>query len=155
MLRPQFQYLGHVLSNGKCFPYPSKTQGLREWETRHITTAKALKGFPGLGNWYSMHICNCANFVAPLMEPLKAMYQSEDVQGGPERDGNKLIRKTRKRVKLNPKQAEIKGTAGMEWSFQQMKEFLIDKVDLYLPRPDARSGRLRLRSGRGVITGTG
>ena len=41
LLRQQVQYVGHVLAGGKRFPNPDKTKALREWETTHITTAKA------------------------------------------------------------------------------------------------------------------
>ena len=75
LLRRQVQYVGHVLCNGKRFPNPSKTQALRDWEIKHITNAKALKGFLGLANWYSMYIRNYAKYAAPLMEALKGMYQ--------------------------------------------------------------------------------
>ena len=138
LLRRQVQYVGHVLCNGKRFPNPSKTQALRDTEIKHITNAKALKGFLGLANWYSMYIRNYAKYAAPLMEALKGMYQFEDVQGGPAVDGNGLPCKARKRVKLTAKQSEIKWTPEMEWGFQQIKDSLIEKVELYLPRPGAR-----------------
>ena len=85
-----------------------------------------------------MYIRNCAKYAAPLMEALKGMYRFEDVQGGPKRDGNNLVRKTRKSVKLIPRRAEIKWTPEMEWGFRQIKDSLVDKIELYLPRPYAR-----------------
>ena len=59
-LMEQVQYVGHVLCNGKRFPSPAKYEALREWKQEQITTAKALKGFLGLANWYSMYIKNYA-----------------------------------------------------------------------------------------------
>ena len=82
LLRRQVQYVGHVLCNGKRFPNPSKSQGLRDWEIKYIINAKALKGFLGLANWYSMYMRNYAKYAAPLMKALKGMYQFEDVQWG-------------------------------------------------------------------------
>ena len=138
LLRHQVQYVGHVLCNGKSFPNPSKTQALLDLESKHITNAKALKQFLGLANWYSMYIRIYAKYAAPLMEALKGVYQFEDVQGGPAVDGNGLPCKTRKRVKPTPKQSEIRWTPEMEWGFQQIKDSLIKKVELYLQRPGAR-----------------
>ena len=61
-----------------------------------------------------MYIRNYAKYAAPLMEALKGMYQFENVHGGPAVDGNGLPCKARKRVKLTPKQSEIKWTPEME-----------------------------------------
>ena len=54
LLMRQVQYVGHVLREGQCFPSPAKTEALRLWDKNTIKTAKALKGFLGLTNWYSM-----------------------------------------------------------------------------------------------------
>ena len=72
------------------------------------------------------------------MEALKGTYQFQDVQGGPAVDGNGLPCKAPKRVKLIMKQSEIKWTPEMEWRFQQIKDSLIRKVELYPPHPGAR-----------------
>ena len=104
LLRQQVQYVGHVSAGGKRFPNPDKTKALREWETTHITTAKALKGFLGLANWYSMYRRNYAQHAAPLMEALKGKYMYEDVEApGETTDPGGIPKKKRKRVKLTPK----------------------------------------------------
>ena len=120
------QYVGHVLAGGKCFPNPDKTKALREWETTHITTAKALKGFLGLANWYSMYIRNYAQHGAPLMEALTGKYMYEDVEApGKTTDPGEIPNKKRKRVKLTPKQAAIDRTPAMQEGFLAIQAALI------------------------------
>ena len=50
------KYVGHIPRNGKRFPDPSKTQAIAEWKWPDITSPKAVKGFLGLANWYSIYI---------------------------------------------------------------------------------------------------
>ena len=54
LLMHQVQYVGHVLREGQRFPSPAKPEALKVWDKNIIKTAKALKGFLGLANWYSM-----------------------------------------------------------------------------------------------------
>ena len=69
LLTEQVQYVRHVLRNGKRFSSPAKYEALREWKQKHITTAKALKGFLGLANWYSMYIHNLPSMQPPSWRP--------------------------------------------------------------------------------------
>ena len=138
LLMEQVQYVGHVLCNGKRFSSLTKYEALREWKQEQITTAKALKGFLGLANWYSMYIKNYAQHAAPLMEALKGKLLYEEREGGPDVDGNGLPPKARKSVRLSPKQAEIQWNSEMVKGFGAIKNSLITRVALYLPKPGAR-----------------
>ena len=89
------------------FPALSSMRRLCEWKHEQITTAKALKGFLGLANWYSMYTTISIQHAAPLMEALKGKHLYEEGEGGPDVVGNGLPVKARKRVRLTPKQAEI------------------------------------------------
>ena len=114
LLRQQVQCVGHVLAGGKPLLDPDKTKALREWQTTHITTAKALKSFLALANWYSMYIGNYAQHAEPLMEALKGKYMYEHVEvPGQTTDPGGLPKKSRKRVKLTPKQAAIDWTGAV------------------------------------------
>ena len=73
----QVRYVGHVLCRGQRFPGLSKTEAIAKWRAKDIKTSKALKGFLGILNWYSIYINNFAKYAAPLMDSLKGKYQYE------------------------------------------------------------------------------
>ena len=100
--------------------------------------AKALKGFLGLANWYSMYIKNYAQHAAPLMEALNGKCLYEERGGSPDMDGNGLPVKLRKRLRLTPKQAEIQWNPEMVKGFESIKNSFNTRVALYLPKPGAR-----------------
>ena len=81
----QVKYVGHILRNGKRFLDPSKTQGNAEWKWQDVTSPKALKGFLGLANWYSIYIHKYADYAAPLMDVLQGKYQYKPIS--PELEG--------------------------------------------------------------------
>ena len=56
MFMQQVRYVGHVLCGGQRFPDPSKTEAIAQWRAEDIKTPKALKGFLGILNWYSIYI---------------------------------------------------------------------------------------------------
>ena len=116
LLMGQVQYVGHVLREGQCFPSPAKTEALRVWDKNTIKTAKALKGFLGLANRYSMYIANYAKYAAPLMDALKGKYLYED-NVSTNSDCSGLPPKKRKRIRLTPIQAAIDWTPEMEEGF--------------------------------------
>ena len=89
LLMRQVQYVGHVLCEGQRFPSPAKTEALRLWDKNTIKTAKALKGFLGLADWYSIYIENSAKYAAPLMDALKGKYLYEE-NGSTNSDGSGL-----------------------------------------------------------------
>ena len=47
LLKIKGQYVGHILWNGQRFPSPAKTEAVKKWDHKTITTAKQLKGFLG------------------------------------------------------------------------------------------------------------
>ena len=89
-----------------------------------------------------MYIKGYAKYAAPLMDALKGKYQFEDrvmsEVNGSGRDGNNLPLKPKKRVRLSPKQSAIDWTDDMKAGFQGIKDALVCKVSLYLPRANAR-----------------
>ena len=52
----QLKYGGHTLRNRKRPPERAEKEGVANWEHEDIKTPKALKGFLGLANWYSIYI---------------------------------------------------------------------------------------------------
>ena len=86
-----------------------------------------------------MYIRNYAQHSAPLMEALKGKYINEDVEvPGETTDPGGVPKKKCKRVQLAPKQAAIDWTPAMREGLEAIKAALIEKVELYLPKPDAR-----------------
>ena len=61
----QVKYIGHILSKGCRYPDPQKTAALASWKADDIKTPKALKGFLGVANWYSIYIKDYATHAAP------------------------------------------------------------------------------------------
>ena len=134
MFMQQVRYVGHVLCGGQRFPDPSKTEAIAKWRAEDIKTPKALKGFLGILNWYSIYIKNFAKYAAPLMDSLKGKYQYEppDPQTKGQLDGNgKPIKK--KKIRLSPKQMEIKWTPEMLAGFDALKAAVTQELALYLP----------------------
>ena len=140
LLMEQVHYVGHVLCNGKRFPSAAKYEALRERKQEHITTAKALKGFLGLVNWYNMQVKHFAQHAAPLMEALKGKYVYDEREGGSRVDGDELPVMGRK-LHLTAKQAAIQWNAEIVKDFEAIKNSLITRVAVYLPKPGARSRR--------------
>ena len=56
LLTKQVKYIGLILSKGCRYPDPQKLDALASWKADDIKTPKALKGFLGLANWYSIYI---------------------------------------------------------------------------------------------------
>ena len=134
--RTTVQYIGHVLRAGMRFPNPDKTAAIREWKEEHITTPKQLKGFLGLANWYALYIKDFAKHATPLMEALRGKYQYEPVGKG--QLSVQGLPPKRKRIKLSPKETRIHWTSAMREGFQNIKQSLIQAVELYIPSPTGR-----------------
>ena len=102
------------------------------WKHEDIKTPKAVKGFLGLANWYSISIHKYADYAAPLMEALCGKYQCEPIP--PDKkgtlDGNgKPVKK--KKVKLLPKQTKIAWNTGMIKGFEKLKADIVRNAELY------------------------
>ena len=131
--------IGHILSKGCRYPDPQKTAALASWKADDIKTPKALKGFLGLANWYSIYIKDYATHAAPLMDALKGKYQYEapDPSSKGKLDGNgKPIK--RKKVKITSKEVKKEWTEDMRKGFDQLKLAMVDNCVLYLPSPEGR-----------------
>ena len=133
----QVQYCGHILREGRGCPSPAKTEAIRNWDHNTIKTPKALKGFLGLANWYSIYIPKYVTHAAPLMDALKGKYLYEQ-QTGPSITKDGMPAKKRKRVKLSAAEARIHWTEPMIRGFNAIKEGLRSAVDLYLPTPNGK-----------------
>ena len=135
----QVKYIGHILSKGCRYPDPQKAAALASWKADDIKTPKALKGFLGLANWYSIYIKDYATHAAPSMDAIKGKYQYEapdHSSKGKLDDNGKPIR--RKKVKLTPKELRIEWTEDMRKGFEQPKLAMVDSCVLYLPSPESR-----------------
>ena len=75
----QVKYVSHILRNGKRRPDRAKRNAVANWKHEDIKMSKALKGFLGLVNWYSIYIHKYADHAAPIMEALSGKYQSEPI----------------------------------------------------------------------------
>ena len=130
----QVKYVGHILRNGKRLPDPGKTQAVADWKHEDIKTPKALKGFLGLANWYSIYIHKYADYAPHLMEALSGKHQYEPIP--PDKkgtlDGNGKPVK-RKKLELPPKQMVITWNAQMIEGFRKLKAEIVRNAELCLP----------------------
>ena len=140
MFMHQVSYVGHVLCGGQRFPDPSKTEAIAKWRAEDIKTPKALKGFLGILNWYSIYMRNFATYAAPIINSSKERYQYEppDPQTKGQLYNGKPIKK--KKIRLSPKQMEIKWTPEMLAGFDALKAAVTHELALYLPE----DGRWRI-----------
>ena len=133
----QVQYCGHILREERICPSPAETEAIRNWDYNTIKTPKALKGFLGLANWYSIYIPEYVTHAAPLMDAVEGKYLYKQ-QTGPSIINDGMPAQKRKRVKLSAAEARIHWTGPMIRGFNAIKEGLRSAVDLYLPNPNGK-----------------
>ena len=68
----QVHYCGLILREGRRCQSPAKTEVVHKMDHPTIKTPKALKGFLGLANWYSIYIPKYVTHAAPLIDALNS-----------------------------------------------------------------------------------
>jgi hypothetical protein len=66
---PEFEFCGHILSNGSRKPAPGTLSAIENWEAPKTVTE--LRAFLGFTNYYSSYIQGYAEVVAQLQDKLK------------------------------------------------------------------------------------
>ena len=123
LFQMQVQYCGLILREGERCPSPAKTEAIRNWVHDTIKTPKALKGFFGLANWYSIYIQGYVKHAAPWMDAPKGKYMYQQ-QSGPSITKEGLPAKKRKTVKSTAAEARIQWTEAMIGGFISIKKGL-------------------------------
>ena len=105
----ELEFLGHKVSENGTSPLPDKVQAVKEYEKPH--TAKGLRRFLGLVNFYRQYIQNAADVLAPLSGMLAG-------------HGSKL------------KKLKLKWTDEAECAFEHAKSLLSEATLLHYPTPN-------------------
>lgn len=108
LLKPQVNYLGHVVSSEGVMPDPEKIAVVENWPTP--TTVKEVRSFLGFAGYYRRFIPHFAQIAAPLQELLRG-YPKEQMK----------------------RRIPIDWTDEHELSFQQLKKRLIEPPILGYP----------------------
>jgi hypothetical protein len=69
MFRPEIEFVGHILREGRRTPAPGKLTALLKWELPRTVTQ--LRGFLGMANYYSSYVPDYAEYAGPLMAKLQ------------------------------------------------------------------------------------
>jgi hypothetical protein len=113
MFQREVEFCGQLIGHGMRRPAPGKLSCLEKWQ--RPKSVSELRSFLGFCNWYHDYVEMYAEVAAPLMSLLK-------VPAGDGKKGSK--------VKLN-------WTPEAERAFEQVKQKLLEKLELQLIDPDA------------------
>ena len=137
------RFCGQILERGRRSADPEKVAAVSRWDWRDIRTPTHLKAFLGLAQWYAFYIDKFADHAAPLTDALRGLDLTK--KGKFKSTHPPLSASKRKAVfQQFPNVAEaekeicrlenrIHWTPDMIWHFGQLKEKLLNPVQLYIP----------------------